>query len=127
MNEKAYLLIIFILFISCSKENNYKYIEKIIDLNSNSRIIDIKEYNISAKNDTLAYIKAYKKYCISKRIMHRLEKGGSVNPKDIEYFELINNKGVDITNINFITKKDEEQKAEEHAAKMQISYKIDTK
>lgn len=125
--NKTFLLLTFISFISCHKERNYKYIENIKELNSNSRIIHRKEYNIPAKNDTLAYIKAYKKYSVSKRMMYQLNKGGSTNPKDITHFQLFNRRGINITNINFTTKKEEEKKADEYAEKIEISYKIDTK
>lgn len=102
-----------ILFSGCQKK--YQYVEEVIE---HSILGGIKEStkdpkSITARNDTLAYIDAYTKYCISQSVYQKMVNDGYGNYLDIPIgFKLYNDKGEDISNIYFTTKLEREQDIE---------------
>lgn len=111
---KKLLLIVAIaasLFSGCQKK--YQYVEEVIE---HSILGGIKEStkepeNIKAANDTLAYINAYRKYCISQSVYQRMANEGYGENLDIPIgFKLYNSDGEDITNIYFTTRTKQEEK-----------------
>lgn len=123
--KKAVLIPFLIAFVSCDNKQNYQYIENIKEMGSHNKVVvNKKEYNIRAKNDTLAYIEAYAKFKVSQKIMHELKVGGSMDPKEVISFQLFNSEGKNITAINFNTKEAQQRKADEYAAELDLSYTI---
>ncbi len=111
---KKLLLIVAIaasLFSGCQKK--YQYVEEVIE---HSVLGGIKEStkepeNIKAANDTIAYINAYRKYCISQSVYQRMANEGYGEYLDIPIgFKLYNSDGEDITNIYFTTRTKQEEK-----------------
>lgn len=111
---KKLLLIVAIaasLFSGCQKK--YQYVEEVIE---HSILGGIKEStkepeNIKAANDTIAYINAYRKYCISQSVYQRMANEGYGEYLDIPIgFKLYNSDGEDITNIYFTTRTKQEEK-----------------
>ena len=74
-----------------------------------------EEVKIRARSDTAAYLDAYQKYCISREVYLRMENRlGSSELLDVPIgFKLYNSKGVDITNIKFASKLEQEQRMDE--------------
>lgn len=113
---KKILLIVAIaasLLSGCQKK--YQYVEEVIE---HSILGGIKEStkdpeNIKATNDTLAYINAYRKYCISQSVYQKMVNEGYGEYLDIPIgFELYNSAGEDISNIYFTTKNKREKEIE---------------
>ncbi len=97
-------LVSILLLVSCNKK--YTYIETVVEHDIFDRTsINTKEAKkIYAKNDSIAYMKAYETFCISIRVYeHMKEKGASYVDAPID-FNLYDNKGRDISEIQFMTK-----------------------
>lgn len=96
---------IILTLLSCENKKIYKYIESVED-NFGGRIkIEKFEEEIKAINDTAAYLEAFAKYSISEKIKKEFDKEGlSVSKQKVLGFELYDNKGKDISNINFSNK-----------------------
>lgn len=64
---------------------------------------------ITAPTDSAAYIKAYRSFCISEKIYKDMYKRGMSEYLDIpQSFQLFNDKGEDITDIEFVTRAQQE-------------------
>lgn len=108
------------LLCSCSKE--YKYIEIVKEkdiIGSGYRTKKCDPIIIEAKNDTAAYLLAFKKFCISVKAHERT----SNMLKGIEYtipeeFILLNNEDIDITSVYFSTRDSEENKIVKQISKL---------
>lgn len=92
---KNFILLLFIFSIlSCSK--SYKYIEVVSQKSTyGSSYEESKEgpVVITAKNDSLAYIEAYKKFCIAQKVYNDMSAGGLVYAKKPTDFILLNENG----------------------------------
>ena len=100
-------LIIFImaaLFIGCGKTNKakeeiklkgqYIYVEKRLDTSSISKDKMKEERDtIFAENDSLAYVYAYRKFCISQEVVNKVEKETGILPYSPISFSLYDDKG----------------------------------
>lgn len=110
---RKYLIIQFCLFalsfISCNK--SYKYVETVeeTDLFGHNTIKTDDAVIISAPSDSMAYLEAFKKFTISKKVyMDMVEAGsGSYLDRPIS-FKLYDSNGKNITNIIFFSKSDKE-------------------
>ncbi len=107
--KKIILLISLITLISCNK--TYTYIEVVSEKSVLGNDLREEEpIKIKAKNDTLAYIKAYKNFLISRKALRMTskileEKGLSKEySKTLVSFKLFNPDGIDISEISFNTK-----------------------
>lgn len=114
--KKLLLIPLMLFLLSCSKEQSYKYVEHIKDTNVGGKLADkTVEEEIKAKNDTLAFIKAYSKFKISQRLKEHSKSADLPYQQEAVSFQLINEKGKDITDIDFKTKKLEIADADEYA------------
>nr|DAI20166.1 MAG TPA: hypothetical protein [Caudoviricetes sp.] len=93
------ILIIFIslIFIACNK--NYRYIESVEEALTTQE----KEETFTEKNDTLAFLRAYKNFLVSKKSKEDLKKH-NVSNKIVKAFKLYNPNGQDISNISFVSR-----------------------
>lgn len=94
------ILIIFIslIFIACNK--NYRYVESVEEALTTQE----KEETFTEKNDTLAFLRAYKNFLVSKKSKEDLKKH-NVSNKIVKAFKLYNPNGQDISNISFVSRK----------------------
>jgi hypothetical protein len=99
------------LFTSCNKK--YKYTEII----NERSIVDGRYFRteketevISAKNDTLAYLKSFKRFCLSIKVYHRMKEDSYFVNIPID-FKLFNSDGINISKtIHFDSKEVEKEK-----------------
>lgn len=84
-------------FIACDK--NYKYVESVEE----NLTQEEKEDNFTEKNDTLAFLKAYRKFLVSKKSKEDLKKH-NVSNKTVKGFKLFNSNGQEISTISFVTR-----------------------
>ncbi len=109
---------------SCNKK--YSYVEIVLEKGIFGGV-DKKEKEaktIKAKNDTLAYLDAYQKFCISLKVSKDLQETyGEVYSTPLE-FKLLNDKGDDIVySMFFVTKDKKEKEIEERIFSMGNSIK----
>jgi len=110
--KKYFLLIVLSLLLvflySC--KNNYEYVEFERIVFDNSNDLNKKEaVKIKAKNDTMAYIEAFEKFCISQKTYEITNEDGTAYSKPVK-FHIYDEKGNDISDVNFKTKELEEDK-----------------
>lgn len=105
------MAIVAILVSGCQKR--YQYVEEVIE---HSYLGGLKETTkepktITARNDTMAYIDAYRKFCISQYVYEKMIHDGLGQYLDIPLgFKLYNSDGEDISNIYFQSKDKQEQR-----------------
>lgn len=117
MDMKRLLLSATVLLFLAACNKRYTYVEIIREQQffGGTRVTTKEEVKIRAHSDTAAYLDAYQKYCISREVYLRMKNRlGSSELLDVPIgFKLYNSKGVDITNIKFTSKLEQEQKMEE--------------
>ena len=88
--------------VSCSNKKDYKYVEirEETDLNGGKSLNEVEEI-IEVENDTLAFIKAYQKFIVSKKVRDDSKNAGSQFPTEVKAFKLFDEGGKDIVNIAF--------------------------
>ena len=88
--------------VSCSNKKDYKYVEirEETDLNGGKILNEVEEI-IEVENDTLAFIKAYQKFIVSKKVRDDSKNAGSQFPTKVKAFKLFDEGGKDIVNIAF--------------------------
>jgi len=88
--------------VSCSNKKDYKYVEirEETDLNGGKILNEVEEI-IEVENDTLAFIKAYQKFIVSKKVRDDSKNAGSQFPTEVKAFKLFDEGGKDIVNIAF--------------------------
>lgn len=108
--RQLYILLIIFLFLSCGKEKSYKYKINIYTI-INKQIGDTKKMEketIKALNDSIAYFKAVQNFVITRIIYDKTNKENIEKGTPIFFslfdFELIDNKGNDISKMNFSNK-----------------------
>lgn len=95
---------------SCDK--SYKYVEKV----SEERVLggtDIKEKDeetIKAKDDSTAYLEAFKKFCISVKVNKDMAQSMGKTYSTPLSFKLLNDKGIDITNTTLFANRTQREK-----------------
>ena len=95
--KKFLLIFIALIFVACDK--NYKYVESVEE----NLTQEEKEDNFTEKNDTLAFLKAYRKFLVSKKSKEDLKKH-NVSNKTVKGFKLFNSNGQEISTISFVTR-----------------------
>jgi|SRR5690554_1252197 len=121
--KKLLLLLLIAFFFSCESEKNYTYIVTYNDLTyAEGAGEKTRNEEIIAKNDTLAYIRAYSRFKITQRRNEYNNETGWPYPEETISFQLLNEKGEDISNIEFKTKKAEQSKSDEYALNLKSSY-----
>lgn len=83
--------------IACEK--NYKYVESVEE----NLTQEEKEDNFTEKNDTLAFLKAYHNFLVSKKSKEDLKRH-NVSNKTVKGFKLFNSNGEEISTISFVTR-----------------------
>lgn len=103
-------LLVLILFTSCDK--SYKYVEKIQDesILGGSDIKEKEEVIIKAKDDSTAYLEAFKKFTISVKVNKDMVQSMGKTYSTPLSFKLLNDKGEDITNTTLFTNRTEREK-----------------
>lgn len=104
----------------CSCEKRYKYVEKVreTDVFGNVSTKQEEPVTIKAATDTAAYISAYTKFSAAKGTYQNLSERGMPYLKKPLSFKLYDPKGNDITDIDFVTKSEKEQKIDEIVSKI---------
>lgn len=105
-----FLLLTCVIMSGCQKK--YQYVEDVIE---RSVLYGIHEKEkdaeeIKASNDTMAYIAAYRKFCISQSVYNKMVDEGFGEYLDMPLgFKLYNSEGKDISDIYFLTKAEKEK------------------
>lgn len=98
MKNFYYGFLIFFVFTSCNKR--YKYVEVIEDMSAygTKEIKEKEPKTISATNDSVAYLDAFQKFCISVKVTKDIKKTlGTIYSTPLK-FKLLNSNGEDIAN-----------------------------
>lgn len=104
--KKTLITFISLLFL-CACNSRYEYVEiaEKTDLFGGKERVEKKKEVINSKNDTLAYMEAYKIYCRSCKVYDDMSAEIDFPIDRPVEFHLYNNKGVDISSfISFVTK-----------------------
>lgn len=112
MKKLLFLLTVLTLFAACKKK--YKYVEFIqVQDNYSGQSIREREDFISESSDSAAYMQAFAKFCFDQSGYIHLLKDGTMDMNHKEYpisFKLYNPDGEDITDIDFPSKKEMEER-----------------
>ncbi|MCA1918683.1 MAG: hypothetical protein LDL38_04725 [Flavobacterium piscis] len=124
MNKLNILLFLGLITFLTSCNKSYKYVEKV----SEESILggtDIKEKDeeiIKAKDDSTAYLEAFKKFCISVKVNKDMAQSMGKTYSTPLSFKLLNDKGEDITNTTlFANRTQREKEIEEQIFSMRNS------
>lgn len=118
MKQKIfYLVLILVIFSSCKK--SYSYVEIVEEKGLTGGPSQMKEgdfKDISAENDSIAYLKAFEKFCISLKVSKDMQESmGEVYSKPVKFI-LYNDKNEDI--VLSISMKDKTKREEEIKSKV---------
>ena len=105
MNKIIIFILSLFLFVSCAKK--YEYVEEVIEKSAFNGTTkgEKKPETIRADSDSMAYIIAFNKFCISLKVIEQLIDDGMGDYAKIPVgFKLYNEKGADISNITFVNK-----------------------
>jgi hypothetical protein len=101
MKQFIFIVILIITIISCRQltEKKYEYIELEAEesLQGNIEINEKDKEIIWAKNDSIAYLKAYRKFCISEKVVQDIEEAIEYSASKPTDFKLLDEDGKDIT------------------------------
>lgn len=112
MNKLNILLLLGLMTFLISCDKSYRYVEKV----SEESILggtDIKEKNeetIKAKDDSTAYLEAFKKFCISIKVNKDMAQSMGKTYSTPLSFNLFNDKGEDITNTTLFANRTQREK-----------------
>ena len=98
--KKVLIFAMMVALVSCNKKK-YKYVEIRDETDYGKKELNEVEDIIEVENDTLAFIKAYQKFIISKKVRDYSKNGELQFPTEVKEFKLFDEKGKDITNIAF--------------------------
>lgn len=107
---------------SCDK--SYKYVEKVSEesILGGTDIKEKDEETIKAKDDSTAYLEAFKKFCISVKVNKDMAQSMGKTYSTPLSFKLLNDKGIDITNTTlFANRTQREKEIEEQIFSMKNS------
>jgi hypothetical protein len=107
---------------SCDK--SYKYVEKVSEesILGGTEIKEKDEETIKAKDDSTAYLEAFKKFCISVKVNKDMAQSMGKTYSTPLSFKLLNDKGIDITNTTlFANRTQREKEIEEQIFSMKNS------
>ena len=109
MKKLLLLICVLMLLTACNKKYRYVEIVREQSVLGGSSEIEKDEATISASSDSTAYIEAFSKFCISQKVYSDMRKKDMADNLDIPIgFKLYNSEGVDISDIDFATKKQKE-------------------
>lgn len=116
-----------LIFSACSEigHPDYKYIETIMQTNlQKTEPKEIKPFIIKAESDSLAYVKAYLNFCISRKLYNEeFQKSGAIAGRPIS-FRLLNDQAIDISrSVTFLNKDQVEKSIEERVNSFRSSKK----
>lgn len=97
--KKLLLLLLFVSLSACKNNKKYTYIEIIEDENflGSTDIIEKDTFLIKAENDSIAFLEAYKKFIISKKVENDYILSNKKFYDKILDFKLLDNKNIDIS------------------------------
>ncbi|MEL1244519.1 hypothetical protein AAEO56_09620 [Flavobacterium sp. DGU11] len=112
--KKILFIVIVCMFFSCEQKSKYSYIEIIDD---ESLLGDISEKEkepriIEAISDSIAYLDAYQKFCVSKKVNQDMIDASQKVYSTPKSFKLLDATGKDIALVNFIDKEKLEKEVE---------------
>ena len=110
MKKLFFLFFVLALLTACEKK--YKYVEIVREQSviGGSSIKEKDEKILSAPSDSVAYIEAFSKFCIAQKVYSDMREKGMADYLDIPIgFKLYNSEGIDISNIVFSTKVQQEE------------------
>lgn len=116
MNKFAILLFLPLIIFLTSCEKSYKYVEKVSEVSilGGTDIKEREETIIKAKDDSTAYLEAFKKFCISLKVNKDMAQSLGKSYSTPLSFKLLSDKGKDITNtIYFASRTQREKEIEE--------------
>ncbi|WP_374443701.1 hypothetical protein [Epilithonimonas sp.] len=120
MSKKMLLFIISVTVISCKKD--YKYVEQIQRERSIAGVDrEEKEEIFQADNDTLAYLEAFQKFIISKKVEMDMKKSLGSSSSIPLSFSVYDEKGNEITYIDFPNKEKRESEITERVFSLSSS------
>lgn len=117
-------LTIIIFLTACN--NSYKYVEKVSEESVlfGKEIKEKEEIIIKAKDDSIAYIEAFRKFCISVKINRDVAQSIGKTYSTPLSFKLLNNEGIDITNTTLFSSRTKiEKEIEEQVFSMKNTIK----
>ena len=124
MKKLLFFIAALLLLSSCNKRYTYVEVIREPQLFGGTRVAVKDEVKIRARSDTAAYLEAYEKFCISRAVYSgMLQRFGRPDLQEVPIgFRLYNSRDVDITDIMFTTRLEQEQKIEDHVN--EISYGV---
>ena len=111
MKQLLFIFAAIVLLTSCEKK--YRYIETVRELKivGGASTTEKEKKIITAPSDSVAYIEAYREFCMSQKAYSDLRKKGMGEYLGVPIsFKLYNEKGEDISNIHFNTRLEQEEK-----------------
>lgn len=109
---KKILLLICALMSLTACNKKYRYVEVVREQSflGGSSITEKEEKTITASSDSAAYIEAFRNFCISQKVYSDMCKKGMADYLDVPIgFKLYNSEGLDISDIVFATKNQQEE------------------
>ena len=108
---KCFYIIFIAVFAFSSCQKKYTYVEEVRETSvfGGSSVKDRDEKIITASSDTAAYLEAYQKFCISKKVYQDMLVSGMKDPTVPLRFKLYDEQGNDISDIQFATRTVKEQ------------------
>lgn len=111
MKKLFFLFSVLVILTAC--ERKYKYVEIVKEQSilGDSSIKEKNEKILSAPSDSAAYIEAFSNFVVAQKVYSDMSKEGMADYLDIPIgFKLYNSEGIDISNIAFSTKTQQEEK-----------------
>ena len=124
MNKLNILLFLGIITFLTSCDKSYKYVEKVSEESvlGGTDIKEKEEEIIKAKDDSTAYLEAFKKFCISVKVNKDMAQSMGKTYSTPLSFTILNDKGEDITNTTlFASRSQREKEIEEQIFSMKNS------
>lgn len=110
MKKLIFLFLVLVFLTAC--ERKYRYVEIVREQSiiGGSSIKEKDEKILAAPSDSAAYIEAFSKFCIAQKVYSDMCKKGMGDYLDIPIsFKLYNSEGIDISDITFSTKAQQEE------------------
>ncbi len=124
MNKLNILLFLTLVVVLTSCDKTYKYVEKVSEesILGGTVIKEKDETIIMAKDDSTAYLEAFRKFCISVKVKKYMDKSMGKTYSTPISFKLLNDKGEDITSTTlFASRTKREKEIEERIFSMKNS------
>lgn len=122
MKKILLISILVCFFSSCSFDKEYKYVEVVSEkgMFGGESLKDDDTEIIKAPSDSVAYIKAFERFCISQKVYKDMQDGGFHPSEEPVSFKLYNDQGIEISNSTlFTTRGEQEKKIRDRYVKME--------